>query len=79
MKRVMTNIVLFIASVGITYLAYAGIMWVLDKGSQTLGRGSPIGNIFEKLLFWLSHLGFGLIIFPILALLIFFVLRKYWN
>ena len=79
MKRVMKNLILFLASVGITYLVYAVMMWLLDKGSQFLGRESALGNIFEKLLFWLSHLGLGLIIFPILVVLMFFLLKKIWG
>lgn len=78
MKKLMKSLFLLIAAIGITYFVYAGIMWALDKGSQALGRSSAVGNVLEKLLFWLSHLGFGLIIFPLLASLVFFFLYKHF-
>lgn len=76
MKKVFGTLILISLSVGITYLLYSGVMWLLDKGSEILGRESVVGNFFEKALFWLSHLGFGLIIFPALVAFVFFVLRK---
>ena len=79
MKKLMKNLLLFISAIGITYIGYAGIMLLLDKGSQALGRESAFGNTLEKLLFWLSHLGFGLILFPLLTLLVFFLLYKQFG
>lgn len=76
MKRVFGTFILISLSVGITYLLYSGVMWVLDKGSEILGRESVVGNYFEKALFWLSHLGFGIIIFPSLVVLVFFIFQK---
>jgi hypothetical protein len=76
MKKVFGILILISLSVGTTYLLYSGVMWLLDKGSEILGRENVVGNFFEKALFWLSHLGFGLIIFLALVVLVFFILQK---
>ncbi|MBA1331624.1 hypothetical protein QQ73_10935, partial [Candidatus Endoriftia persephone str. Guaymas] len=57
MKKMLTNILLFLAAIGVTALFYALTMWLLDKGSEVFGRQSVIGDLFEKSGFWLSHLG----------------------
>ena len=77
MKKMLTNILLFLTAIGATALFYALTMWLLDKGSEVFGRQSVIGDLFEKTGFWLSHLGFGLIIFPVLVIVVFWMFRKW--
>ncbi len=77
MKKMLTNVLLFLAAIGVTALFYALIMWLLDKGSEVFGRQSVIGDLFEKSGFWLSYFGFGLIIFPVLVIVVFWMFRKW--
>lgn len=79
MKKMMMNVLLLLAAIGVTALFYTLVMWLLDKGSEVFGRQSVIGDFFEKAGFWLSHFGFGLIIFPILVIVAFLVLRKWFG
>lgn len=79
MKRMLGYVLLFLFAIGATALFYAMIMWMLDKGSEVFGRQSYIGNILEKSGFCLSHLGFGVLIFPILVIVVFWILRKWFG
>jgi len=73
------NLVLLLAAIGVVTLFYALVLWLLDKGSEIFGHQSFIGVFFEKTGFWLSHFGFGPIIFPIFVILAFLVLRKWFG
>lgn len=79
MKNMLANFLLFLASIVSTALIYAFVMWSLDKGSEIFGRQSAIGDFFEKSGFWLSHFGFGLIIFPVLVILVYLLLRRLFS
>lgn len=79
MKNMTVNVLLLLASIGVTALYYTLVMWLLDKGSEVFGRQSVIGDLFEKVGFWLSHFGLGLIIFPILVIVAYMVLRKWFG
>jgi len=78
MKRLLQYFLLLIASVGITYLAYAIMMWGFHKASEFFGVSSTSGKFFGHLYVSLSHLGFGLVIFPVLVVIVFFLLKKIW-
>ena len=78
-RKIMKNIILLVVSIGASYLIYAVIGWTIDKCSQFFGRESAIGSIAEKALFWLSPLGMGVIIFPVLVIIMFLVFKKLWT
>ena len=79
MKKILGILIVLSLSIGITYLLYVAVMWLLDKSSEILGRESALGDFSEKALFWLSHLGFGFVIFPTIVGLVYFILQRLWG
>jgi len=71
MKTFFMNTALFIASLFISSFIYAVLLWGLDKLSESLQRP----NILETVLFWLSHLGFGFVLYPLLIFVMFYFLK----
>ncbi len=66
------------ASACIALMSYWGILTLVDKFSGTLDRTSGMKNIMEQIIFWLSHLGFGIYVFIALTIIVYFSLVRFF-
>ena len=76
MSKLMNKPVLIIISVIISTITYSLVLWTIDTLSQYVGMQSLFGRILEASLFWLSHFGFGLVLFPALIIMVFYLLNR---
>jgi hypothetical protein len=60
-------------------LVYVVVQWILGWTSELLGFNHPIGEFLGILLVAISPLGFGLLLFPVLVIVLYWQLPKLFN
>ncbi len=72
----MHKIITILISVVSSVILYSLLLGVINLISQQFDRNSLIGNSLETILFFMSHLGFGIILLPVLMIFLYIILRK---
>ena len=72
------NFLLVLFSFVVSALIYGITLWGLDQLSSYL-RGGGTGNIIGVIVVFLSHLGFGFILFPLFFVIVFLTVKKFYE